>query len=167
MVNECVVAVDIGTQSTRAALVDVSGAVLDSASSPIESLWAASRLGRAGPGTVVGHDGVQHRRRHGPEPPRRGRGRRGRRPDAQSRGRRQGRNGTGRPVCHLERQALRRTGRRFPGPGRLRRAFSIGGEQAAARLVRLQDGLVATLRARCLRQGRLATRRQGLHQPPP
>ena len=35
MVNECVVAVDIGTQSTRAALVDVSGAVLDSASSPI------------------------------------------------------------------------------------------------------------------------------------
>ncbi len=36
MVNECVVAVDIGTQSTRAALVDVSGAVLDSASSPID-----------------------------------------------------------------------------------------------------------------------------------
>jgi xylulokinase len=34
--DECVVAVDIGTQSTRAALVDVHGQILDTASSPIE-----------------------------------------------------------------------------------------------------------------------------------
>ena len=32
---------------------------------------------------------------------------------------------------------------------------ALAGNQAAARLVRLQDGLVATPRARCLRQGRL------------
>ena len=36
MPGECVVAVDIGTQSTRAALVDIHGQVLDTASSPIE-----------------------------------------------------------------------------------------------------------------------------------
>jgi xylulokinase len=36
MTGECVVAVDIGTQSTRAALVDIDGRIHDIASSPIE-----------------------------------------------------------------------------------------------------------------------------------
>lgn len=36
MSGECVVAIDIGTQSTRAALVDVRGAILDVASSPLD-----------------------------------------------------------------------------------------------------------------------------------
>jgi xylulokinase len=34
--GECVVAIDIGTQSTRAALVDIHGAIIDVASSPLD-----------------------------------------------------------------------------------------------------------------------------------
>ena len=66
--GECVLAIDIGTQSTRAALVEPSGHILGTAASPVGCSRAAAWVGRAGPGGVVVDDAQQYRHRRG-EPP--------------------------------------------------------------------------------------------------
>ena len=139
----CVLAVDIGTQSTRAALVDPAGTVVDVAGSPIDLFapragWAeqdphqwwqttvaniAAVMAR-NPGARVAAVGVSAQMHSLVAA------------DA-------GRPAAHLAVSHLERQAL-------PGPGRPlrpqagRRAAQPAGRQpAAARLGRVQDGVAA------------------------